>query len=86
MKVLLINNDGGGFADYIEVADSITVTELFQQRINSGKSSDYLIASTVNLALRTKLSKKETGFPLLQPRSKELARTNASRLPNTFVW
>jgi hypothetical protein len=43
MKVLLINNDGGGFADYIEVADSITVTELFQQRINSGKSSDYLI-------------------------------------------
>jgi sulfur carrier protein ThiS len=43
MKVLLINNDGGGFADYIEVANSITVTELFQQRISGGKPSDYLI-------------------------------------------
>ena len=33
MKVLFINNDGGGFADYIEVADGLTVAELFRQQI-----------------------------------------------------
>ena len=26
MKILVINNDGGGFADYVEVAAGTTVT------------------------------------------------------------
>jgi sulfur carrier protein ThiS len=43
MKVLLINNDGGGFADYIEVAENLTVQELFNQRVGAGKEADYLI-------------------------------------------
>ena len=43
MKVLYINNDGAGFADHIEIADSTTVTQLFAQRVPQGKSSDYLI-------------------------------------------
>ena len=43
MKVLVINNDGGGFADYIEVADGITVAQLFEQKIESGKPRNYLI-------------------------------------------
>ena len=43
MKILLINNDGGGFADYIEVPSGITVQDLFDQRIGSGKESNYLI-------------------------------------------
>jgi hypothetical protein len=43
MKVLFINNDGGGFADHIEVADGISVRELFQQRVASGKPDNYLI-------------------------------------------
>ena len=34
MKVLFINNDGGGFADHIEVAEGTTVRQLFQQQNN----------------------------------------------------
>jgi sulfur carrier protein ThiS len=43
MKVLLINNDGGGFADYIEVATGTTVSQLFDQRMADVNASDYLI-------------------------------------------
>ncbi|HJN10757.1 MAG TPA: molybdopterin converting factor [Pirellulaceae bacterium] len=43
MKVLVINNDGGGFADYVEVTEGTTVTQVFQQQIVSAKPSDYLI-------------------------------------------
>ena len=42
MKVMYINNDGGGFADYIEVTPGTTVDALFHQRME-GKASDYLI-------------------------------------------
>ena len=43
MRCLYINNDGGGFADYIEVSEGTTVTALFQQRIQHARSQDYLI-------------------------------------------
>jgi len=43
MRILLINNDGGGFADHIEINEGTTVTELFEQRIGSTEPSDYLI-------------------------------------------
>ncbi len=43
MKVLLINNDGGGFADYIEVEAGTTIADLFEQRTSSGQTADYLI-------------------------------------------
>ena len=43
MKVLLITNDGGGFADYIEVATGTTVSQLFEQRMANANASDYLI-------------------------------------------
>src|SRR5438034_7343842 len=43
MKVLFINNDGGGFADHIDVAAGTKVSELFAQRISGRKSEDYLI-------------------------------------------
>ena len=43
MKILYVNNDGGGFADHIEVQDGTTVSQLFSQRVANGKSSDYLI-------------------------------------------
>ena len=43
MRILLINNDGGGFADHIEVAEGTTVAQLFEQRITSGKPQNYLI-------------------------------------------
>ena len=43
MKLLLINNDGGGFADHVDVADGITVGELFADRMSGRKPADYLI-------------------------------------------
>ena len=43
MKVLYINNDGGGFADHIDVADETTVAKLFGQRLPDREASDYLI-------------------------------------------
>ena len=43
MKILLINNDGGGFADYVEVPAGTTVTQLFETHIGSTKPSDFLI-------------------------------------------
>lgn len=43
MKILYINNDGGGFADHIEVAKGTTVEKLFQDRVPGGKAENYLI-------------------------------------------
>jgi sulfur carrier protein ThiS len=42
MKILFINNNGGGFADTIEVPAGTTVRSLFDDKI-SGKPADYLI-------------------------------------------
>jgi sulfur carrier protein ThiS len=43
MRVLVINNDGGGFADYVEVPEGTTVRDMFQREVRSGKSDGYLI-------------------------------------------
>ena len=43
MKVLFINNDGGGFADHIEVTEGSTVRELFAREVPHGKADQYLI-------------------------------------------
>ena len=43
MKILYINNDGGGFADHIDVADGLTVERLFQQRMPERRPEDFLI-------------------------------------------
>ena len=43
MRILVINNDGGGFADYIEVDSGTTVQQLFASQVSSGKPRDYLI-------------------------------------------
>ena len=43
MQVLLINNEGGGFADFVDIGDGTTVSQLFAQRMDSAKPSDYLI-------------------------------------------
>jgi hypothetical protein len=43
MRVLVINNDGGGFADYLEVGAATTVSQLFAQQVTYGKPRDYLI-------------------------------------------
>ena len=43
MRVLYINNDGGGFADHIEVADGTSVAALFEQRLPGREPADYQI-------------------------------------------
>jgi hypothetical protein len=43
MKILWINNDGGGFADYIDIQGGTTVSDLFAHKIPNAKAGDYLI-------------------------------------------
>jgi sulfur carrier protein ThiS len=42
MKIMFINNGGGGFADHIEIESNTTVAELCEKKIQ-GQPSDYLI-------------------------------------------
>ena len=43
MRILTINNDGGGFADYVDVPAESTVQQLFAEQVPAGKAADYLI-------------------------------------------
>lgn len=43
MKILFINNLGGGYADYLDVEEKTTIDRLFQQQMPDEKASDYLI-------------------------------------------
>ena len=43
MRILFINNHGGGFADHIEVQEGTTVAELFEQKMPNSDAGDYLI-------------------------------------------
>lgn len=43
MKILLINNDGGGFADQIEIQEGISLEQLFKRQCPDAKPGDYLI-------------------------------------------
>ena len=43
MRLLYINNDGAGFADYLDVSDGTNVEQFFNQQMPGRKPSDYLI-------------------------------------------
>jgi sulfur carrier protein ThiS len=43
MKILLINHNGAGWADHVEIDEGTTVRTLFQREVNSGRPEDYLI-------------------------------------------
>jgi hypothetical protein len=43
MKVLYLNNSGGGFADYIDIADGTSVEKFFSQKMPGASEADYLI-------------------------------------------
>ena len=43
MRLLYINNSGGGFADYVEVTPGTTVAQFFQERQPDHKPDDFLI-------------------------------------------
>jgi len=43
MEILWINNDGGGYADYVEVAEGTTVKAFFGQQLPGRLAEDFLI-------------------------------------------
>lgn len=43
MQILWLNNDGGGFADYVQVAEGTTVEQFFHQQLPERSPQDYLI-------------------------------------------
>jgi sulfur carrier protein ThiS len=43
MKILFINNEGGGFADYVEVEPNTTVEKFFGQQLPGRAAADFLI-------------------------------------------
>jgi sulfur carrier protein ThiS len=42
-RILLINNNGAGFANYTDVAEGTTVNKLFAQQVPNGRPEDFLI-------------------------------------------
>ncbi len=43
MRVLLINNDGAGFADYVDVTDGTTIQKFLSDRLSQSRPGDLLI-------------------------------------------
>jgi sulfur carrier protein ThiS len=43
MRILYINNQGGGFADYVQIEESKTVEQFFKDKMPAETSTDYLI-------------------------------------------
>jgi hypothetical protein len=43
MRVLVINNDGGGFASHVQLEGEINVRQLFERQVPHGKPQNYLI-------------------------------------------
>lgn len=43
MKIFVINNDGAGYADHVDVAEGTTVSQLFAKQLPGRDAADYLI-------------------------------------------
>jgi len=43
MRLLFVNNDGGGFADYVDVTQGMTVEQFFDEKMPGRKAEDFLI-------------------------------------------
>ncbi len=43
MRILFINNNGGGFADYVQVAEGSTVSQFFAAQMSGDRPGDYTI-------------------------------------------
>jgi sulfur carrier protein ThiS len=43
MRILFVDNDGAGFADYIDIAENTTVEQFFKIKMSGKEVSDYLI-------------------------------------------
>lgn len=80
MKIMFINNDGGGFADVIEVKDGLTTSELFEQQMKGASPEHFLIR--VNRQPATADQVLQDGDRVtFTPTKIEGARTDARRCP-----
>ena len=43
MRILYINNSGGGYADYINVEEGQTIDKFFKEKMPAENPGDYLI-------------------------------------------
>jgi len=43
MRIMYINNAGGGFANYVNVEEGINIEKLFKQKMPNKNAADYLI-------------------------------------------
>jgi sulfur carrier protein ThiS len=43
MRILYINNEGGGFADHIHIGEGTTVEQFFNERMSGRKADGFLI-------------------------------------------
>ena len=43
MKILFINNLGGGFAGHIEIEEGTTIERMFHDRMGGERSENYLV-------------------------------------------
>ena len=43
MKIMYINNSGGGFADYMNIEEGMSIAKLFKQKMPNEEAADYLI-------------------------------------------
>ena len=43
MRIMFINNHGGGFADFLDVREELTVEALFRQELSDCTPKDFLI-------------------------------------------
>ena len=43
MRIFYINNDGGGFADHVEVEPGTTIEQFFAKRLHGREPEDFLI-------------------------------------------
>ena len=43
MRILWVNNDGGGFADYVDVREGMSVQEFFKQQLPGRDPHDFHI-------------------------------------------
>ena len=69
MQILVINNDGGGFADYIDIPEGTTVKKLFTQQIGSADPSAYLIrVNRQPVPADHRVAVARVGFEILQSR------------------
>ena len=43
MRIMFINNDGAGFADYVNIEEGLRIESFFKEKMPTEESSNYLI-------------------------------------------